>query len=361
MNAETTDRTAPRVGGVATALPHHPIDQGEALQALRSVWERQEVDYDAEWLEYFFERVGVSRRHLALELGEYAHHREFGETNDRFIECGTELGAAALKEALARAELPADELDAIFFTTVTGVSSPSLDARIINRLGLDRHIERTPMFGLGCVGGAAGLARMARYLRARPDATAGLVAVELCSLTLERHEPSMADYIAAALFGDGAAAVVAHGAERDQSDASPVKMAAQASAFFHDTEWVMGWEIDERGFGLVLSGDLPEVIETELAGEVDGFLADNGLERVDIGSWISHPGGPKVLEAISSALELDDAALSLSWRSLDEIGNLSSASVLDVLDRTLEVGLGGKPALVLAMGPGFSVEMVLLN
>jgi alkylresorcinol/alkylpyrone synthase len=357
-----TTSSDPRIAGVGVTFPEQCIEQDQARQAVCAAWDHFGVDYDLEWVDYFFERVGVKTRHLCLEPQAYADIDSFGAANDHYIRVATELGASAVDKALAQAGLPADALDAIFFTTVTGVASPSIDSRVINRLELPRRIRRTPMFGLGCVGGAAGLARMADYLRGHPDHAAVLLSVELCSLTLEREETSIADYIAAALFSDGAAAVVGVGSElATRLEVTGPAMVDSRAAFFHDTEWVMGWNIDESGFGLVLSGDLPGVIDAELATEVDDFLGTHDLTRRDIATWISHPGGPKVLEAIHSALELDDDALALAWRSLEQVGNMSSASVLHVLQQTLAGGLDKGPAVLLAMGPGFAAEFVLLR
>lgn len=361
MTSPSKHTDAPAVAGVGVAFPPHRVDQAEARQALCALWDAHGVDYDGEWVDYFFDAVGVETRHLALAPHRYAEFRDFGTANNHFIEVASELGERAIADALEAAGVPSDDLDAIFFTTVTGVASPSIDAKIINKMKLPRTIQRTPMFGLGCVGGAAGVARMSEYLRAHPDHTAVLLSVELCSLTVERHETSIADYIAAALFADGAAAVVGVGADKaDANGHGGARMVANHSAFYHDTEWVMGWEIDEHGFGLVLSGDLPEVIETELAAEVDAFLDGHNLGRADIQTWISHPGGPKVLQAIESALSLEDDELASAWRSLAQVGNMSSASVLHVLqheiDRDMEL-----PAVLMAMGPGFSAEFVLLG
>jgi alkylresorcinol/alkylpyrone synthase len=369
MNPKSSRSNAPVVSGIGVSLPPHRVDQNQARQAICGLWDSRGVDYDGEWVEYFFEAIDIDQRYLALEPAEYAEIHDFGAANDHYIRVATDLGAEAVDEALTQAGLARDELDAIFFTTVTGVASPSIDAKIINRLGLPRRIVRTPMFGLGCVGGAAGLGRMASYLRAYPDQAAVLLSVELCSLTVEREAPSIADYIAAALFADGAAAVAAVGADKALANEQKTKpswsdrprMIDSASAFYHDTEWVMGWDIDQSGFGLVLSGDLPDVIERELGDEVDGFLDGHGLARSDVRTWISHPGGPKVLEAIESALSLDDDALASAWGSLAEVGNLSSASVLHVLQKTLDGGDFESPGLLLAMGPGFSAEFVLLD
>lgn len=354
--------SAPSVAGTGVAFPPHRVEQNQALQAIKAAWDKTGVDYDAEWVDHFFDRVGVEARHLALAPDEYAAIDSFGAANDHYIRVATELGASAIEDAMAKAGLPLEAVDAIFFTTVTGVASPSIDSRIINKLELPRRTRRTPMFGLGCVGGAAGMARMASYLRGHPDDVAVLLSVELCSLTMEREETSIADYIAAALFADGAAAVVGVGANlAPRIEARGPKMVDSRSAFFRDTEWVMGWEIDETGFGLVLSGDLPEVIDAELAVEVDGFLSTHDLSRQDIRTWISHPGGPKVLESIESALELENGELESAWRSLRQVGNMSSASVLHVLHQQLDDGPVDGPAVLMAMGPGFAAEFVLLE
>ena len=364
MSDVTTQRGSPTIAGVGRALPGPRLSQDEILEGLRGVW--QGLDYDDGWLEHFCGAVGVEGRHLALPREEYFEIDDFGDANDRWIERATELGSEALAEAFERAGIDLREIDAIFFTTVTGVASPSIDARMINALELPRHVKRVPMFGLGCVGGAAGLGRVADYLRGHPDDVAALVSVELCSLTLERQEPGIPDLIAASLFGDGAAAVVCAGADRAGALDRPAgQIRDNRSVFYRDTEWVMGWEISAQGFELVLSGDLPEVIEGELEDDVSSFLSEHDLAVDDIARWISHPGGPKVLEAMESALHFEDGELASARRSLAEIGNLSSASVLSVLGDVLDEGRGpaewGGPGVVMAMGPGFAAEFVLVD
>lgn len=362
MTTSASVQNQPVIGAVGRKLPGELHRQEAILEALLPLWEALGLHFDEGWVEHFFGAVGVESRHMALPLEEYPQLESFGDTNARYIDVATELGARAVREAVESVGAAVEEVDALFFTTVTGVASPSIDAKIINELQMDRNIRRVPMFGLGCVGGAAGVGRVADYLRGHPDDVAVLVSAELCSLTLERDELSVADYIAAALFGDGAAAVVAAGAEAaERLGLEGPRVVDNRSVFYRDTEWVMGWDIDEEGFGLVLSGDLPQVIETELAGDLDAFLDAHGMGRGEIGQWISHPGGPKVLEAIESALELPDEALGTAWRSLAEIGNLSSASVLDVLGRHLEGDGLVDRGLMMAMGPGFAAEFVLLE
>lgn len=350
----------PALAGIGTALPAHRYEQRELFEALRGIWKAQH--YNEERLERLHEAVEVSARHLALPMEAYAALDGLGASSRAFTEVGTEIGEKASRAALAAAGLEARDVDAVFFTTVTGVSTPSLDARLANVLSFRADVRRTPMFGLGCVGGAAGLARMCDYLRAYPDHVALLVSVELCSLTLQRDDLSIANLIATGLFGDGAAAVVGLGAERAAGGTGlrHPRVLDQRSVFYPDTEWVMGWEVRDGGFKVVLSGRLPEFIEQNVGADVDAFLAEHRLERGHVDHWVCHPGGPKIMTALERALDLPEDALDHARRMLREVGNLSSASVLHVLASASEEAKSGDRGLLMAMGPGFSTEMLLL-
>ncbi|MFW6084070.1 MAG: type III polyketide synthase [Gemmatimonadota bacterium] len=356
-----------RIAAVGRALPESRYDQETLSAALRRAF--GEHGLDPRRLARLHRNVKVDGRHLALPIGEYDNLRTFTDTNDAFIRCGLDLGERAVRDGLATAGLGTADVDHLFFVSVTGVATPSLDAGLANRLGLRSDVKRTPIFGLGCVAGAAGVARAADYLRAFPDQVAVLLSVELCSLTLQRDDLSMANLIASGLFGDGAAAVVLVGAEHERNGVPATnrsrapEVLATRSVFYPDTEEMMGWRIGSDGFRVVLSPDVPEVVGSNVRGDVESFLADHDLSLDDVSTWVAHPGGPRILEAMEAALELPDDALARSWRSLAAIGNLSSASVLMVLADTMEEGRPerGDHGLMLAMGPGFCSELVLLR
>jgi alkylresorcinol/alkylpyrone synthase len=351
-----------KIAAVGKALPPHYYDQETLLAALRERW--ADRYYNLERLERLHKNVLVGGRHLALPMEEYANLTTWGKANDAWIRVAQEVGGAAVLDALAKAGLSPADVDALIFVTVTGVATPSIDARLMNRLGLPPRVKRMPIFGLGCVAGAAGIARAADYVRGYPDQVAVLLSVELCSLTLQPEDLSIPNLIASGLFGDGAAAVVVVGDQReDNRPADGPRIVATRSVFYPDSERVMGWDISETGFKIVLSGDVPVVAREKLRPDVDAFLADQGLTRADIASWVCHPGGPKVLEAMQESLELPEGALDVTWRSLREVGNLSSTSVLLVLEETLANHRPppGNWGMLLAMGPGFCSELVLLR
>jgi alkylresorcinol/alkylpyrone synthase len=347
-----------RIAAVGRALPPHYYDQDTLLDALRRRWAGQY--FNPERLERLHKNVLVGGRHLALPIEEYDGLTTWGKANDAWIRVAQEVGGAAVLDGLERAGLAPGDVDAIFFVSVTGIATPSIEARLINRLGLSTRIKRVPIFGLGCVAGAAGIARAADYVRAFPHQVAVLLSVELCSLTLQAQDLSIPNLIASGLFGDGAAAAVVVGSERPEPGP---RIVDTRSIFYPDSERVMGWDISESGFQIVLSADVPVVARDFLRGDVDTFLADHGLTRGDIARWICHPGGPKVLEAMQESLELPDGALDITWDSLRRVGNLSSTSVLLILRDTLEAPPPppGSYGMIMAMGPGFCSELVLIR
>ena len=348
-----------KIAAVGKAFPPHYYDQDSLMEALRRVWSKR--FFNPQRLESLHKNVLVGGRYLALPLEEYETKVvSWGAANDAWIEVAQEVGAAAVRDALQRSGLTVDDVDCLIFVSVTGIATPSIDARLMNRLGLPRRVRRVPIFGLGCVAGAAGISRAADYCKAYPNQVAVLLSVELCSLTLQLQDISIPNLISSGLFGDGAAAAVVVGDERS---ATGPKVVSSESIFYRDTERVMGWDISEKGFQVVLSAQVPEVVRSHLRADVDRFLGARGLTRQDISSWVAHPGGPKVLEAMEEALEVPREALDVTWRSLQEIGNLSSASVLMVLEETMAHHRPepGSLGMLLALGPGFCAELVLLE
>jgi alkylresorcinol/alkylpyrone synthase len=352
-----------RIASATSAFPKHYYSQKVLLERLQDYWgDRLKNPL---LLARLHRNVTVDGRYLAVPAEEYVDIKTWGQANDIWIRVAQELGEKALCLALHNAGLAPKDVGALFFTTVTGVASPSIDGLLINRMGLPANIRRTPIFGLGCVAGAAGIARCADYVQAYPSQAAALVSVELCSLTLQREDLSVANLISSGLFADGAAAVIVTGSDFEpaEQEITGPKILATRSVFYPNTEEMMGWNISEKGFRIILSTEVPTLIRENLGRDVDAFLADHGHARGDLKSWVLHTGGPKVLEASADALGLHNGELKASWDCLRKVGNLSSASVLVVLEDVMK---NRRPApgtlgLLAAMGPGFCSELLLLQ
>jgi alkylresorcinol/alkylpyrone synthase len=347
-----------RIASVASAFPEHYYDQQVLTEALKEDW-RHRLPNPA-ILDRLDESMKVEGRYLVRPIEFYTGLTTWGQANNAWIEHALELGEKALCKALHGAGLRPKDLSAIYVTSVTGIAAPSIDARLVNRIGLSTNIKRVPIFGLGCVAGAAGIARAADYVHGYPDQAAALLSIELCSLTLQRDDLSMAHLISALLFGDGAAATIVVGSKR-KSDGPEIL--ATKSIFYPHTERVMGWDISEKGFRIVLSPEVPDTVTKHLGKDVDAFLAEQGHKRSDIKTWVMHTGGTKVLEATATALGLTEKDLAASWACLRKVGNISSTSVLLVLE---DVYMNRRPepgslSILAAMGPGFCSELVLLR
>ena len=363
---EARPSAAPAILAAGTALPPNVVDQQSLAALLRGLW-NEEYGESRRWRATFDQiqrSVRIDRRYLALPVSEYPALDSFSKTNAAWTRVAPELGAAAAANALAAAGIAPRDVDHFFFVTGTGIATPSLDALMVNRLEMRPDVRRTPIFGLGCAGGVAAVGRAADLLRAFPDQVAMVVSAELCSLTLQRSDSSIANVIASSLFGDGAAAVVLGGARLAHKAASGApRVIATRSVFYPDTERMMGWDIVDSGFKIVLSAAIPDLIREHLGRDVDAFLERYGFERSEISHWIAHTGGNRVLEAIATALELAPGALERSWQLLASTGNLSSASVLFVLRDLLDSRepRPGEFGMMLAMGPGFCAELALLR
>jgi alkylresorcinol/alkylpyrone synthase len=351
----------PFIAAATTAFPPHYYTQETLTAALRQFWATRHRNLKR--LEGMHHNMGIQGRYLAWPIEKYVEQPGFGARNNAWIDTAVKLGEQAICDLLDETGLPAASVAQLTFVSTTGIASPSVDARLMNRIPFSTGMKRMPLVGLGCTGGAAGLARVTDYLRGHPREAALLLATELCSLTLQYDDLSVANIIASGLFGDGSAAVLLLGDDHPQLGPGQPRVVASQSCFFPDTEQVMGWDVGENGFKVVLSADVPQIAGAQVRPLVESFLSQHNLSLADIGYWITHPGGPKVLDALQESLELPAEALRLSRESLAQIGNVSSVSVLYVLKQTLarRQPERGDYGLLLALGPAFCAEVVLLQ
>lgn len=351
-----------RIAAVAPALPAYRYTQAEITDVIAPLLTSDTTKQAV--LRRLHGGSRVDTRHLVLPIGQYSTPKTFGESNDLFIGFATDLAAQALADALDSAGLRASDVDYLMFTSVTGISAMSIEGLLVARLGLRPDVKRVPMYGLGCVAGASGIARMNDYLAGHPDDVAALVSVELCSLTFQPDDDSTANMVATGLFGDGAAAVVMVGANRaKRMPVTGPDVIDTRSQLYPGTEDVIGFIATETGFRIVLAPRVADIIEENFDTDVFAFLDSNDLDLASIGAFVAHPGGPRVLEAFESALGLPDTALARSWESLRRVGNLSSSSVLHILADELADGphAAGTNTLLFSLGPGVSGEFVLMR
>jgi alkylresorcinol/alkylpyrone synthase len=350
-----------RLLSVRSVLPDRYYTQSELAEGLLAMVEQGHAKADVERIRKLFSAVQVQGRHLALPLSRYRELTGLEDRNREWLQASLPLAETAVVRALEHAELAARDVQLFASSTVTGIAVPSLEARLMNRLGFASDCRRLPLFGLGCVAGAAGIARVHDYLKGNPTHAAVLLCVELCSLTFQPQDASIANVIACGLFGDGAACVVMVGDEHPLANRAKASVEQTRAALFPNTERVMGWDIVDTGFRIVLEGSVPELARTALASSVRSFVAEHGLTTRDVVRWLAHPGGPAVIDAMEGGLELTPGSLDNSRDCLARIGNLSSVSVLVILEESLEHDGRPGPGLLLAMGPGFCAELVLLR
>ncbi|WP_306319996.1 MULTISPECIES: type III polyketide synthase [unclassified Streptomyces] len=349
----------PRVTSIATAVPPHKFAQEEIMNYLAGTTLGRSVT-GAAMLRQIQTNAGVSTRYFARPLDELRGLTDFTDSNRAWLESALEIGEQVLTEALDSAGVRPEDVDAVISTTVTGVVVPSIEARLAHRMGMRPDVRRIPLFGNGCAGGAAGLARLREYLLGHPDHTAVLLSVELCSLPYQMEDTSMANIVAGSLFGDGAAAVVATGANRGRVGSGP-ELVDSLSYLVPGTEDVLGWDIGSHGLRILLAPEVPELTAEYLPKAAHTLLDRHAITPPEIATWIVHGGGPKVMTAFEQAMDLSPQALDPTRESLSDKGNLSSASVLHVLHSAIASGPPppGAPGLIAAMGPGFAIELAL--
>lgn len=348
----------PKVLSVATALPPHRIGQAEVKEFARGMF--SEAFRDIERLTPIFDNVTVENRYFCVPLAWFESDHTFPEKNALYVEHALGLSAKAARRALDRAGTEPEDIGAIFFVSTTGLATPSLDSKLIFELGLSGHVRRVPIWGLGCAAGAAGLARAAEYVRLYPEEKALLVGVELSGLTFQRGDRSKSNLISTSLFADGAAAVVVGGPERD---APGPELLGGYSTTWPETEEVMGWEIVETGLKVRLSKSVPDIVRAKLRDNLTDACESLGLDFDGLKHFVLHPGGAKVLDAFEEVLGLEPGDLTFSRSVLRDFGNMSSVTVLFILERFLESDEweDGDPGVLSAMGPGFSSEHVLFR
>jgi alkylresorcinol/alkylpyrone synthase len=343
---------------VATANPEHKLDQRAALEAAKAVFPHLAR------MDGLYASTGIETRYCCEPSAWHQQPHGWEERTDKFQRHALALLEKVSVEAVAAAGLALADIDMLVVNTITGLAIPSLDARLMNRLDFRPNIERLPIFGLGCGGGVAGLARAARLAQGNPGANVLFLTVDLCTLCARPNDPSVAMFVSAALFGDGAAGVVLRG-RQDRRGASGhgtvlPRIRAIGEHCWRKTEHIMGWDIKDDGFGVVLSPELPGLMRRELRPALDAFLDRNGLELESFEGFLLHPGGRKILETAEEVLGFDRGRFRHSWAVLRDYGNMSSATALFILQRALQAGDQG-PHLLAAFGPGFSAYFVALE
>jgi alkylresorcinol/alkylpyrone synthase len=370
----------PVIRSVATALPPHSLPQERIRDLAREHFAPAFPDIDRYMA--VFRHAQIDSRHFAAPLEWFATQHSFKECNDLYVEAATALGEDAARRCLAAAGLEPRDVDHLLWVSTTGMAAPSPDAMLINRLGMGRHTRRTPIWGLGCAGGVAGLSRAYEYARAFPGERVLLLSVELCSVTFQWGDRSKRNLIASSLFADGAAAVLVEGDDvsNQQSAVSsqqlPVSRAADCplptarlailgtrSTLWPDTLQIMGWDMVDTGMQVVFSSRIPHIVQTLMRENVAEFLAPYGLAIDDVDHWVLHPGGAKVIAAYERALAIDPERLEHTREVLRAHGNMSSATVFFVLGAFLRARTPrpGEYAVLAVLGPGFSCELALIQ
>ncbi|MEW9669134.1 type III polyketide synthase [Ammoniphilus sp. 3BR4] len=347
----------PFILSTGTAQPPYTFRQSDVKPFVRDMF--SDVFADIDRLLDLFENTGIDTRHFCVPLDWFKEAHQFKEKNELYIRTAKDLARQALENALKKANLKIEDISHLYFVSTTGIATPSIDALILNDLRANKHTKRTPIWGLGCAGGAAGLSRTYEYALGHPEGIVALVAVELCGLTFQRNDLTKSNLVATSLFADGAAAVLVCGDEYRAK--GRLQIHATRSTLWPDTLDVMGWDISSSGFHVIFSRDIPTIVKEKTVPDMLDFLQQSQTAQPQ--HYLFHPGGRKVLEAYQQALNLPKDKLRIPEEILRENGNMSSCTVLHVLDRFLQEKdiSSGEFGLVAALGPGFSAEMLLLE
>lgn len=345
---------APHLSALATALPPYRIEQQEVIARAYDLFPGNEIQ--VERLLPVFENAGVETRYSCVPLDWYQRPSSWAERNALYIENAVSLLAQAAESALGKAGWEPDQVDALVVLSTTGIAVPSLDALLIEQLRFRRDIQRLPIFGFGCAGGVLGLARAAQIAQSETTGKVLFLIAELNALTFRAADLSARNIVASAIFGDGAAALAIDG---DRHAPGPC-LSCWGEYTWPQTSALMGWSLENDGFGLILSTDIPAFLGRELAPVAEGFLESKGIDRSDLQDVICHPGSSKVLSALEACFELQEGGMVPARSVLRDYGNMSGATVLFILREHIERGLG-TPALMSAVGPGFTAAFLVLS
>lgn len=347
----------PFIAAVSKIDLPYKTDQNDAKQQALDMFSKNFPE--ANRLIFAFDNTEIKYRNFCKPLSYYAKPNTFEERNNEYIQIALDYSVQATEDCIVKAGISKDDITDIFFVSTTGLATPSIDGMIINKMRLNPHVNRSPLWGLGCGGGVSGMAKANAAAKANPDAIVLLVAVELCSLTLIKSDYSKSNFIGSSLFSDGIAACIIKGDNhRNNSTATYV---ASSSKLYYDSLEVMGWDFQDTGFKVLFSKDIPAFIHEHIKGDIEEFLSKHQLKIEDINNFIFHPGGKKVLDAYQDTLGVEGDFLRTTREVMNNYGNMSSATVLYVLEKFMREGFNKGYGLMLSMGPGFSSEMVLLK
>jgi alkylresorcinol/alkylpyrone synthase len=345
----------PRIGAVSTAVPCYELDQADVTRRIRlALGPRSEHVLR---LLPMFGNTGIERRYSCVPIEWYEELHDWPERNRIYLDTALDLFESATRRALEQAGRAPGDIDAIVVVSTTGIATPSLDALLMERMGLKRNVQRLPIFGLGCAGGTIGLARAATMAASKPGSVVLFLVAELCALSFRRDDFSKSNIVATALFGDGAAAALL------STDFEGPAIVASGEHTWPQSLDIMGWDVTDDGLKAIFSRDIPDLIGKELRPIVAGFLASQDLRLRDIDRFVCHPGGAKVLDALETAFEIEPGTLVESRDVLRAYGNMSAATVVFVLERVVRTRAEHpwNRALMTAMGPGFTAAFTLLE
>ncbi|MBE2225917.1 MAG: hypothetical protein IAE93_01180 [Ignavibacteria bacterium] len=351
----------PKIIAAATADAPYKIPQEEIKNFIFNLFSGTGVDINR--LISVFDNSGISSRHISVEPEWLSKEHTFKERSEIFSRVAFDMAKKAVTDCLERANTRPNEIDSIIYVTSTGVMTPTLDAKLFNELGFNPHIKRLPLWGLGCAGGAAAISRAMDLTKAYPNEKVLVIAVELCSLTFQKDDLSKSNVVASSLFGDGCACVLIGGDESMPAAGIAPVLLGSLSTIYDNSLDVMGWEIVESGFSVIFSRDIPQIVKENVKPNITELLTKYDLKIEGIQHYITHPGGMKVISAYEESLGLNSGTLDLPRKVLRDHGNMSSVSVIYVLNEFLHAGKykTGEFGLISSLGPGFSSELCLFK